>query len=203
VVRVRHATIAYHVRMADHPNPCPPTIPGLAEVIDEAHGWIPGATARLVNPRVVEQLHGLRSASAGGVVQVEATQRRAASRERSALLQGALLAGLGEEDAQRHLVAAGAAARRLGVTRERLRQLADADAIECFKTTLGRVYRSEDVDRLSAAGWSNRQPAPNHCSAVDCNAIALDAWEYTVVPGVEIKIALCASHITAVVAQHS
>jgi hypothetical protein len=81
----------------------------------------------------------------------------------------------------------------------RLRQLADAGAIECFKTSLGRVYRTEDLDRLSAAGWSRRQPVPKLCSSIDCKAIALDAWEYMVVPGVEIQISLCASHIVAVV----
>jgi hypothetical protein len=185
--------------VVDDPKPSLPTIPGLLEVIDEAHGRALGATVRLANARVVEQLHGLRTASAEKVVEAEAVRRRAASRERSALLRAAAAAGLREEDAQRNLVAAGAAARRLGITRERLRQIADAGAIECFKTSLGRVYRSEDLDRLSAAGWSRRQPVPRLCSSVDCKAIALDTWEYLVVPGVEIQISLCANHIAAVV----
>jgi hypothetical protein len=201
-VQTRHTTIAYHAEMADDrgsPSPSLPTIPGLAEMVDEAHGRAPGRTLRLPNARVVEQLHRLRTASAETALEAEAIRRRAASRERSALLRAAAEAGLSEEDAQRHLVAAGAAARRLGITRERLRQLADAEAIECFKTSLGRVYRSEDLDRLSAAGWSRRQPVPKHCSSIDCSAIALDAWEYVVVPGVEIQISMCASHIAAVV----
>lgn len=201
MVPLRHATIAYHDEMIDGPNPSLPTIPGLAEAIDEAHGRALGATVRLVNARVVEQLHGLRTGSAEPAVEAEAIRRRAASRELSALLKAAAAAGLSEEDAQRELVAAGAAARRLGITRERLRQLADAEAIECFKTSLGRVYRSEDLDRLSVAGWSRRQPAPKLCSSIDCKASALDAWEYMVVPGVEIQISLCASHIAAVVAR--
>jgi len=187
--------------MVDDPNPSLPTIAGLAEAIDKVHSRALGATVRLVNARVVEQLHGLRTASAEAVVEAEAFRRRAASRERSALLRAAPAAGLSEEGAQRHLVVAGAAARRLGITRERLRQLADAEAIECFKTSLGRVYRSKDLDRLSAAGWSRRQPVPKHCSSIDCNAIALDAWVYMVVPGVEIQISMCASHIAAVVAR--
>jgi hypothetical protein len=185
--------------VADDPRPSLPTIPGLAEAIDEAHGRALGASVRAADPRVVEQFHGLRTASAEAVVEAEAIRRRAASRERSALLRAAAAAGLSEEDAQGHLVAAGAAARRLGITRERLRQLADAGAIECVKTSLGRVYRSEDLGRLRAAGWSRRQPVPKHCSSIDCNALALDAWEYAVVPGVEIQISMCASHITAVV----
>jgi hypothetical protein len=185
--------------VVDDPTPSLPTIPGLVEVIDEAHGRALGATVRFANARVVEQLHGLRTASADEVVEAEAIRRRAASRERSALLRAAASAGLSEEDAERNLVAAGAAARRLGITRERLRQMADAGAIECFKTSLGRVYRSDDLDRLSASGWSRRQPVPRPCSSVDCKAIALDAWEYLVVPGVEIQISLCATHIAAVV----
>lgn len=199
VVPTKHATIAYHDWVVDDPRPSLPTIPGLAEAIDEAHGRALGATVRSTNARVVEQLHHWRTASAEAVVEADAVRRRAASRERIALLRAAPAAGLSEEDAQRHLVAAGAAARRLGITRERLRQLADAGAIECFKTSLGRVYRSEDLDRLSAAGWSRRQPVPKLCSSIDCKAIALDAWEYMVVPGVEIQISLCASHIAAVV----
>lgn len=175
-----------------------PTVPGLAKAITEAHGRARGATEGPANPRVVEQLHRLHTASAEAVVEAESIRRRAASRERRALLRAGAAAGLSQEEAQRRLVAAGAAARRLGITRERLRQLADAEAIECFKTTLGRVYRSEDVDRLGEAGWSRRQPALTHCCSTDCNAIALDAWKYTVVPGVEIDISLCASHIAAV-----
>ncbi len=200
VVHIRPTTVAYHDQVVDDPNPSLPTIPGLAGVIDDAHGRAPGATVGLTNARVVEQLHRLRTASAE-VVEAEAIRHRAASRELRALLRAAPEAGLSGEDAQRQLVSAGAAARRLGISRERLRQLADAEAIECFKTSSGRVYRSEDLDRLSAAGWSRRQPVPKLCSSIDCNAIALDAWEYMVVPGVEIQISLCASHIAAVVAR--
>lgn len=170
-------------------------------MVDEAYGRTPGGTLRSTDPRAIEQVHTLHEAFADAVLEAEAIRKRAASRQRRALLMAAPAAGLSEEAAERHLVTAGAAARRLGITRERLRQLADADAIECFKTPLGRVYRSADLDRLSAAGWSRRQPVPRHCSAIDCNAIALDAWGYTVVLGVEIQICLCTSHIAAVVAQ--
>jgi hypothetical protein len=166
----------------------------------QAHGRALGAATTSTNARVVDQLDHWRTASPEAVVEAaDAVRRRAASRERSALLRAAARAGLSEGDAQRHLVAAGAAARRLGITRERLRQLADAEAIECFKTSLGRVYRSEDLDRLGAAGWNRRQPVPKRCSSIDCNAIALDAWAYMVVPGVEIQISMCASHIAGVV----
>jgi hypothetical protein len=181
--------------MAGDSNASPPTIPGLAQVIGEAHGRLPGATAR-----TVEHLHRLHTASEA-VDEAESIRRRAASRERSALLRAATLAGFSEHEAQRRLVTAGAAARRLGITRERLRQLAEAEAIGCFKTSLGRVYLSEDLDRAIAAGWTRRQPATRHCCASGCNATALDVWEYTIVPDVEIMIALCASHIAAVVAQ--
>lgn len=201
MVPMRPATVVYRVGVVDNLQPWLPTIPGLAELIEEAHGRAFRATPGAANARVVEQLHGLRTASAEAVVEAEAVRLRAASRERSALLKAAASAGLSEEDAQRRLVAAGAAARRLGITRERLRQLADAEAIECFKTSLGRVYRSEDLDRLSAAGWSRRQTISKHCSSIGCNAIALDAWEYRVAPGLEIQISLCASHIAAVVAR--
>lgn len=110
------------------------------------------------------------------------------------------MAGLDEQEARRRLLTPGAAARRLGITRERLRQLAEAEAIPCIKTSLGRVYLAEDLDRLRSAGWTGRQQASRHCSATDCNAIAMDAWGYEIVPGVEIAIALCAPHIAAVVA---
>lgn len=199
MISTRHTTLAYHGDVADEPSRSLPTIPGLAELIEKAHGQVVGAPAGATDARVLEQLHGLRTAFAEAAVAAEAIRRRAATRERSALLKAAAAAGLSEADAQRHLVTAGAAARRLGVTRERLRQLADAEAIVCFRTSLGRVYRSEDLDRLAAAGWSRRHPVSSHCSSIDCNAMALDTWEYMVVPGVDIQISMCASHIAAVI----
>jgi hypothetical protein len=201
---MRHTTLVYLEEVTvgpDSPSPSIPTIAGLAEQVDRTHGAAPGGALRSANPRVVEQLHVLRTASTGTGLEAEAIRRRAASRERRTLLQAAPAAGLSEEDAQRHLVSAGAAARRLGITRERLRQLAEAGAVECFKTSLGRVYRSDDLDRLNAAGWSRRRPVPQRCSSIDCDSTALDAWEYMVVPSVEIQISLCASHIAAVIAR--
>lgn len=200
MVTARHTTVAYHWGVDEEPGRSSPTIPGLTELIEKAHGQGAGA-ARGANPRVLEQLHGLRTALAEAATDAEAIRRRAASRERSALLKAAAAAGLSELEAGRRLVTAGAAARRLGITRERLRQLAEAEAIECIKTPLGRVYLSEDLDRLSGVGWVGRQPAARHCCVSDCNAIALDGWEFTIVPNVEIMIALCASHIAAVVAE--
>src|SRR5436190_1098708 len=107
----RHTTVAYDGHIADAPSSSPPAIPGLAQVIDEAHGRVPDATVRLANARTVEQLHRLRMASAEAVVEAEGIRRRAASRERSALQRAAILAGFSEQEAQRRLVTAGTAAR--------------------------------------------------------------------------------------------
>src|SRR5215203_5140551 len=171
-----------------------PTVAGLADAILEAHAL---GSGRPLNARSVEQLHRLSTATETNADDV---RQRAASRERTALLRAAAAAGLGEDAVAHELVGAGYAARRLGITRERLRQLADDGAIDCFKTSLGRVYRSEDVDRLSAQGWSRRQEVSNICSAVQCKAVALDSWKYLVVGGVEIEISLCSSHISEVIA---
>jgi hypothetical protein len=155
--------------------------------------------SRLGDSRVVEQLLRLRTAVTLGIVDFETVRRRAASRERNALLQAATVAGLTDDDAQRKLVTAGAAAKMLGISRERLRQLAEVHALEGIKTSLGRVYWRDDLKRLSALGWNRRQSMPDRCSCVDCSSVAIDAWDYTVLPGISVRIGMCASHIAEVV----
>jgi predicted site-specific integrase-resolvase len=39
---------------------------------------------------------------------------------------------------------------KLGVTAERIRQLERAGRLSCLRTPLGRLFNSEDVDRLAA-----------------------------------------------------
>jgi hypothetical protein len=60
------------------------------------------------------------------------------------------------------------------------------------------VYRRKDVERLHSNGWGGRQPVSNRCSARDCDAVALDAWDYEIV-GIEICISMCATHVAAVI----
>src|SRR5438067_13636 len=53
--------------------------------------------------------------------------------------------------ASEEMLAAGAAARRLGISREWLRQLADANKVRFAVTPYGRVYDPRDIERLAAA----------------------------------------------------
>ncbi|MEA2579146.1 MAG: hypothetical protein QOE83_38 [Actinomycetota bacterium] len=174
-----------------------PTLEGFAEKVKKAYPEA-ASTGRLAIPGwVIEQLHRLR-AGPEETPEAASVSARAGSRERGFLRRAAAIAGLSGEEAFLQLMAAGAAARRLGVTPERLRSLAEAGEVPSIRTRGGRVYRAEDLDQLESKGWSGRQAVVKRCSSVGCSAIAVDTWSYVVVPGVVIGICLCARHTAQV-----
>ncbi len=64
--------------------------------------------------------------------------------------------GIGTVGGVEGFMSPGEVARRLGVSPQRVIQLANGGRLACYRTSLGRLFRTEDVEALALARQARR-----------------------------------------------